>query len=235
MPVLGIETSGDVAGVAVVDARGVAAEITFRHNLALSRFLVPRIAEVLALAGVEMAALGGVAVSVGPGSFTGLRIGVTTAKMLAYARGIPVAGIGTLAALAAERPAPPQALLCALIPASATHVFAALYQWREGRPERRAEETLLPAEELAQKLARTPLEVVLAGDPGPHRALLAAALGPRLVLSQEAPAPRAATVARLGRDRLVAGQADPVHALAPCYLRASAAEARRKEAACPLP
>lgn len=238
MRVLGIETSWDVAGVAVADGDGLLAELTFRHRMDLARYLPLRIQEVLGLAGIALAEIDGVAVSLGPGSFTGLRIGVTAAKTLAFARGLPVAGVGTLAALAAENPAPEEALLCAVSTASATHLYAALFQWRDGRAEPRAAETLLAAQELVAHLERSPMDVVVVGQPGPHRSLLRERLGRRVALPEEDRAPRAGTVARLGRLRLAVGDSDPVHALVPRYLRPSAAEARRaresgREAACP--
>jgi tRNA threonylcarbamoyladenosine biosynthesis protein TsaB len=228
MRVLGIETSGDVTGVAVVDEKGVLAELSFRHAMQLSRHLLPHTQEVLALAGCTLQDLAGIAVSVGPGSFTGLRIGVTTAKSLAYAAELPVIAVPTLEALALETPAPAGALVAALMSASSVDVFAALYQWSGGRLEPRAEELMLPAAELAQRLARTPLDVVLTGIIGPHRPLFSTAAGPRLTLNLEDRSPHPATIAAYGRRRLAAGESDPVHALAPRYLRASAAEARRE-------
>ncbi|MFN3648650.1 MAG: tRNA (adenosine(37)-N6)-threonylcarbamoyltransferase complex dimerization subunit type 1 TsaB [Armatimonadota bacterium] len=231
MWVLGIETSGELAGLAVADEQGVAAELAFRHRNELSRTLAGRVEAVLALAGIEVGDLGGIAVTVGPGSFTGLRLGVTFAKSLALARQLPVVGIGALEALAAERPAHPDALICAVMSASDKDLYAALFQWRGGRPEPRAEEMLLPVQDLAQRLARAPLHVILAGQPGPHRALLCEALGDRLsVLPYDVP-PRAATVALLGHMRIAEGAVSDLHALGPRYLRPSAAEARR-EAAC---
>lgn len=226
MRVLGIETSGDVTGVAVVDEKGVLAELSFRHALQLSRYLLPRTQEVLALAGLSATELDGVAVSIGPGSFTGLRIGVTAAKTLAYAAGIPIIGVPTLEALALETPAPASALVASLMSASSTDVFAALYQWSAGRLEPRAEELMLPAAELSQRLARTPLDVVMTGVIGPHRELFAAT-GGRLSLATEDHTPRPATIAAYGRKKLLTGETEPVHALAPRYLRPSAAEARR--------
>ena len=227
MRVLAIETSGDVTGVAVVDEKGIAAEVSFRHGMQLSRNLMPRLQEALASAGVAVGDLEGVAVSVGPGSFTGLRIGVTAAKSLAYAAGLPIAAVPTLGALAWEIPAPPDTLVAALISASTTDVFAALYQWCGGELEPRAEELLLPARELGVRHSRTPLKVVMVGQLGPHRALFQELMGDRLTLVSEDRSPRPATVGLLGRRRLLAGDSDPVHAVAPRYLRGSAAEVRR--------
>jgi tRNA threonylcarbamoyladenosine biosynthesis protein TsaB len=227
MLVLGIETSGAVAGLALRDELGVVAESSFRHQMRLSGELVPRIQRLLIDSGLSVGDLGGIAVCLGPGSFTSLRIGVTAAKTLAYAREIPIAGVGALDALAAAVPAPPRALLCCVLTASGDDIFAALFQWHQGRPEPRAEEMLLPARDLAARLGRSPLDVVLVGDPGPHRELLLEALGERIVAAPDDRGPRAGVVACLGRERLLIGAGDPVHELAPRYLRPSAAEARR--------
>lgn len=239
MRVLGIETSGDLASLAVVDPQGLLAELTFRHRMELSRFLVPRVQDVLALAGLALEDLEGVAVAAGPGSFTGLRIGVTAAKSLAYACGIPSCGVSTLEALASGQAAPERALLCALLPASGDQFFAALYQWEGGRLAARREEMLVTASELAERLVDTGLEVFLAGDPGAHRDRFVAAIGEPLVLPRSGTSPTAGAVASLGRERLMEGLAEPVHSLAPRYLRPSAAEARRAdapgEAVCPSP
>ncbi len=228
MMTLGIETSGDIAGLAVVDGDGVRAELQFRHHLELSRFLIPRLEEALALARVGLPDIGGIAVAIGPGSFTGLRLGVTAAKTLAYALGLPVCGVGTLEALAADFPAPAGTLLCAVLPASGTQVFAALYQVGPAGPELRAEDALLEARDLGRMLASTPYPVVLLGEPGKHRELLTASGGERLTVHPYDQPPRAAAVARLGRQRLRAGQGTEAHRLAPRYLRPSAAEARRQ-------
>ncbi|HEU4751834.1 MAG TPA: tRNA (adenosine(37)-N6)-threonylcarbamoyltransferase complex dimerization subunit type 1 TsaB, partial [Armatimonadota bacterium] len=205
MRVLGIETSGDVTGVAVVDERGTLAELSFRHGMELSRLLAPHTERVLELARLAPGDLQGIAVSIGPGSFTGLRIGVTAAKSLAYALGIPAAAVGSLEAIAADCPAPARSLVGALLSASATEVFAALYQWNGERLEPRAQEMLVPARDLAKNLAKSPLDVVLVGQLGPHRETLAEALGPRAAMLPEDRFPHPATVARLGRWRLLAG------------------------------
>src|SRR5688500_10215975 len=95
----GNETSGEMASDADVDETGLLAEVRFRHRMDLSRYLVPRVQQVLGLAGCAVDGLDGIAVSAGPGSFTGLRIGVTVAKALAYGRGLPIAGVSTLRTL----------------------------------------------------------------------------------------------------------------------------------------
>jgi tRNA threonylcarbamoyladenosine biosynthesis protein TsaB len=251
MKLLGIETSGDVTGLALADESGVLAERASAHEMQLSRNLVPAIRDIVGEAGLAVRDLDGIAVSIGPGSFTGLRIGVTTAKTLAYALDIPIVALSTLELQALAAPRPPEGtLVCAVITASAKEVFAALYQWAGGELHAKAEEMLLPAGELGTKLAQStfpapaPLPcrsaelarpratVTLVGRPGPHEALLREALGDRLAGSEFRNDPHAAVLALEGRTRLLARRPVEVHGLAPRYLRASAAEVRRQEAAC---
>jgi len=222
---LALETSGPEAGLAVwLD--GNVREARFAHLQQLSRDLAPRIEALLAEAGLAPGDLEAVAVSIGPGSFTGLRIGVATAKGLAYALGVPAVPISTLEALAAEHEAPPDVLVCPVINASAADLFAALYQWQDGRLETRAQELLWPALDLAKLLAASPLRTLVAGDPGPHREALTECLGGRGSFVGGRAGPLAATVARLAVAELERGGGVDPHDLAPRYLRASTPEVR---------
>src|SRR5260370_4567808 len=100
--------------------------------MSLSRGLMPAIEALLAEARVVWGDVEAVAAGLGPGSYTGLRIGVVTAKALAWASDRPVLGISSLAALVAPHLAPPEALLCAVREARAREVFTALYHRRAG-------------------------------------------------------------------------------------------------------
>lgn len=233
MRILAIETSGEDAGIALADEAGIAAEEQFRHEMQLSQSLHPRLEALFGAAGWKPADLDGIAVSIGPGSFTGLRIGVAAAKALAYALEVPVAPVPTLEALALENPVPADMLVCAVVPASQADFFAALYQWNEGRLEPRAQELMLPARDLSRLLAQTPLRVGLVGRVGAHRALFSEVLEGRALFVSEQLEPRAATVAAAGLRLLAGGAGVSAHEVAPRYLRPSAAEARRQEAACP--
>ena len=84
MPILAIDTATMVSSVAVADEKRLLAELTVQTRLTHSETLLPHIEKVLQLAGVEKAELTGVAVSLGPGSFTGLRIGLAAAKAISY-------------------------------------------------------------------------------------------------------------------------------------------------------
>jgi len=203
--------------------------------------------ELLDRVGRSVRDLGGFAVGLGPGSFTGLRIGLATWKGLAYARRRPLAGASGLAAMALEAAplAPEGALLVPLLDARKGEVYAGFYRVRAGVPEAAAPEVVLPPELLA---ARTG-EAGAARGPaaGPARGAETAAgatqalgfgegyerhraiLGGGLSELEGAPAtPAAAAVARLAAPRLLGAAFDlqALFALEPRYLRPSEAEVK---------
>lgn len=100
MLVLALDTATLVSSVALATEDTLLAEITLQTKKTHSELLMPHIQQLLAMANVDKKDIGAVAVSIGPGSFTGLRIGLATAKALAYALKIPIVGVPTLAALA---------------------------------------------------------------------------------------------------------------------------------------
>ena len=100
MSILAVDTASQVSSVAVLSTERVAAEIGMQGALTHSETLMPHIETALRMARVKKEELDGIAVSIGPGSFTGLRIGLAAAKMAAYALRIPLVGVPTLEALA---------------------------------------------------------------------------------------------------------------------------------------
>jgi len=179
----------------------------------------------LAGAGLGLADVRGFAVGLGPGSFTGLRIGLATVKGLAYARRIPVAGASSLAALALE--GPEQIPLAAIAVARRGEIYLGRYRHVGAGVESLAPELACTEAELAAWLATEPEARVL--GPAVHEAreaLLAAGIPEsRLVATPDVPS--AWTVARLAR---VPGlfDLDALSALEPHYVRASEAERNPK-------
>jgi tRNA threonylcarbamoyladenosine biosynthesis protein TsaB len=98
---LGIDTSGVIARVAVMGDQGAPASLSTDSGKNHSETLLTSVCEVLERAGTTLASVGLIAVGLGPGTWTGLRVGITTAKALAYALAVPVIGISTLDAIAA--------------------------------------------------------------------------------------------------------------------------------------
>lgn len=227
MVVLGFETTGPLASIALVDEGGLVGEFAFVHHRQLSRWLLPATRELLRRVGLSLDRVGGLAVSQGPGSFTGMRVGVATVKGLALATGLPVAAVPTLEAIAAAcLTVTPEATLCAVRPAVADEFYAAAYR---GVPLRELLPAVqLPAAALCDRLATLTEPLLLAGEAAEEVADVAPPelrLRLRIVPETE---PRAAWIARLGRERLLAGARDDLRWLGPLYLRASAAEEREK-------
>lgn len=232
MLVLGLETATPACSVALVDDRGLVAESTLVAGPVHSERLMPMVEQLLEGAGVERREIGGLAVSRGPGSFTGLRIGIATAKALAYAWGRPLVGIPTLDALAFNA-GPVNAVIYPLLEARRGEVYTAAYRGGEGVPRRLGDYRLTTVEKLLEELEkgqegldRPPEPVMFLGEAAEARLeLLRAALGTRLLVPPRITAwPRAGSVAELGWRELRAGRGMDALPLRPIYLRPSEAE-----------
>jgi tRNA threonylcarbamoyl adenosine modification protein YeaZ len=105
MTLLGIKTSGKILSAAVCEDEKVLSEITFEANRSHSVDLLPTVKAVLEEAGVTLSGIDGIAVDIGPGSYTGIRIGIATAKGLAFPEKIPVCGVSSLEAAAGKKKA----------------------------------------------------------------------------------------------------------------------------------
>jgi tRNA threonylcarbamoyladenosine biosynthesis protein TsaB len=219
MRVLAVETSSLAGGVALLDDERLVAEYLLDVSVTHSERLMAAVDQVLAGARWPPRTLDALAVAIGPGSFTGLRIAVSTVKGLAVALGIPIAAVPTLDAMAAALPwaALP---VCPVLDARKGEVYASLYRW-DGEAMRREWDYLaLAPEALAARLTEP---VILLGDgapaiQSPHARALPA---PRRV-------PSPACVGALGLDRLRRGDTVAAAALEPLYLRPSEAELKRR-------
>ena len=193
-------------------ALGDAAEPTTRSHVGSLPGLVER---VLAQAGLAIEDVEGLAVSIGPGSFTGLRIGLAFAKGLAFAGRLPLAVVPTLEALAVVAGVPAGETVCAALDARKREVYAALFRAEAvGPPTRLTPDLALAPEALA---ARLPVPCALVGDAGEAYGEM---LGRRATLLPFATHhPRGSVVARLGWVRLAAGEIADLGAVEPRYLR----------------
>lgn len=214
---LGLDTATDVASVALVDGAAVLAEQSWVSRRRHTAELAPRVAAALASAGLAVADLGGVAVASGPGSYTGLRIGLALAKGLALGAGLPVVGVPTLDALAAalSPPAVPRSVpLWAVFRAGRTRLVAAPYPPDEALwPDPR---TLRAVSFEALLAAVRPSDWVAGELTASERAALAGA--GLEVLPPAACLRRAGWLAELGRRRLSTAGGAGVAALSPVYL-----------------
>jgi tRNA threonylcarbamoyladenosine biosynthesis protein TsaB len=185
--------------------------------------LLPAIDRLLRRAGVGVAELTAFAIAIGPGSFTGLRIGVATLKGLAFGSNAPVAAVSTLAVLARGAGAG-EGPVVALLDARRGEVYGGAFRSGGEQADPCLPEGVYSAGQLA---ARLPAGCRVVGEGAPIvLGALRAALGPGLALAQESGL-RARPVAELGARLLARGAGIPAAMLVPRYLRRAEAEVRR--------
>lgn len=226
MSILSIDTSSQVSSVAVLSAERVAAEISMQGALTHSETLMPHIETALRMARVEKSELEGIAVSIGPGSFTGLRIGLASAKMMAYALHIPLIAVPTLEALAHHYICEGVRLV-PMMDAQKGNVYAQEFMWEAGLDGLHLREkhalSILPLTEVIAGLENAEQPVILLGDAMQKKTTLALPANVRLA-PIHARMPRAACVGLAALTRLARGETDDPMTAAPLYLRRSEAE-----------
>ena len=214
---IAIDTSTDTATVALVEGGDVLAELTWRSRQNHSVELLPNLNQLLSLAKLDLQDAEAIIVARGPGSYNGLRVGISAAKGLAFSLGIPLVGVSTLAVAAS-----PHVItgwpVCPVYPAGRGEIATARYQLVEGQWCTLESEHLSTVSALC---AETNTRTVFCGELAPEAVReLGERLGDKAVLpSPAARLRRAAYLAELGLKRLEAGDVDPVATLQPLYLR----------------
>lgn len=222
---LAIDTATRFASVVLYDARGVHAETTWRSRENHTVELMTQITRLLELARVSKDDLTAIGVALGPGSFTGLRVGMSVAKGLAYARGIPLVAIPTLDIIAhahAYQPLP----LWVVLAAGRGRYSVARYVAKRGITKRVSDYALVGATGLADLITRATetesktARVFVCGDVDDTLTrTLIEQCGARVVLASPAHnVRRAAFLAELAWARFQRGESDDPHTLAPMYL-----------------
>jgi tRNA threonylcarbamoyladenosine biosynthesis protein TsaB len=226
--VLALDTCDHTAGVAVVADGAVRCWRVERSPLRHSVRLLALVEEALAGIGLERGDLDGIAVTRGPGSFTGVRVGVATAKGLALALGIPVVGVSSLEALWRDA-VPFPGLVAPVLDARKHQVYATVRRGPHGEGVLLGEGAWDPGELLAALEGQREPCLFLGSGLGPYRDVFARALGERFL---SAPQTRWAippgAVALAGWEALQRGEGTPPAALTPTYRRRSEAEEAKR-------
>lgn len=216
-----------LGGVAVMDDRqGLIAETRLNVKTTHSERLMSVVHQTLSQSGHTLEAIDTFAVAIGPGSFTGLRIGLSTVKGLSYATGRPLVTVPTLEAFAwnfAYCPHP----VCLMLDARKGEVYAAVFRWVHDGFERVVEEVSVRPEDLLGELQGT---VLFAGEGVVlYREKIADIMGDRAVIaSPEKMVPSPANVALLGLERAAKGEFTGAATAVPFYIRKSEAEVKWK-------
>ena len=224
MFVLGIEAATPVASVAVATEDKILAERMVNNRRTHSVNLMPMIKETILDAGICKEQLTGIAVAKGPGSFTGLRIGMSTARTLAQVLELPLIGVSTLEALAYSVGV--QGLICPILNARKNELYAALYKNTGQEQICLVPVQAINVQDLLQILANYEELIIFAGDALPVYAnSLKEVMGKYFHLAPHCTSfPRGAAIAELGLERLQQGTMDNPFTLLPNYARESEAE-----------
>ena len=212
-----------VSSIAVVGKEKLLGELNIENTKHHSERLVAYTEKLLEMTEVSKSDLSALAVSNGPGSFTGLRIGMATAKAMAYVLKIPVIGISTLQGLAwnifSEG-----ALLCPIMDAQKGNVYNALYQVENGTLKELSEIRVEPIEEVLQRAKNNPTTMIL----GEGNSKMQSLLTEYQMIHQRPPLhlcmPRAASIGYAAMERFVKGDFDSIMDIVPDYIRRSEAE-----------
>ena len=228
MKVLGIDTSTSCGSVGLMDDGEVISDYLLNISVTHSERLLGAIEVVLKEACCPVENLDGWAVSLGPGSFTGLRIGVSTVKGLAFATGKPVAGVSTLDVLASQI-APTSYLICPILDARKKEVYTAFYRYEEGNSlKRQSNYQAIRPEDLVKKIKE---HTIFLGDGlktyGDFllNSLPSLAIFPPALLNVS----HGSMVAKLGSELLQKGECLDLSNFAPLYIRPSEAEMKWQE------
>ena len=222
---LALESSAKTASAALTENGQLLGQYFQAAGLTHSRTLLPMAEALMKNCERELRELDAIAVAQGPGSFTGVRIGVAAAKGLAWGLEKPVIGVSTLEAMAFGGPTMEGCELCCVMDARREQVYNARFVVRDGRPVRRTEDRAISVAELEEELAAEKKDHILLGDGAQlcynafDRERVRVVLAPEPLRLQNA---RGVALAAQGRPGVTAGE------LLPVYLRLSQAERERQ-------
>lgn len=233
MKILGIDTSTPIGSVALIDGESLVAEHTLNIVKAHSSRLMPAIDTVLKWGDITAEELDGCAVGIGPGSFTGIRIGIATIKSLCYALDKPIVGVSTLEAIAYNLRWT-EGLICPILDARRNESYGAIFRGGD-KWQRLSDDSCLPIETFLASVTQSgkehfaeiengrtfSLQYTFVGDGlETYADAVQAALGEEIRFADAIfNAPRGATVAYLGAQRLKNGDSDNYWTLVPNYVR----------------
>ena len=218
---LGIESSGEAAGAALVDETGVLGEIRLNMARRHSMVLAPMVRDLLAYAGLELKDLGCIAVNIGPGSFTGLRIGISLAASLAYGAELPTVGVSSLETLydagirlAEEAEAGRETIILPMIPIKRNEAYVMHH----------GEARMVQLDKFIHTLSTQPRYLIMGEGWADYEELFRGADLKLLKIGETDRRQRPSSVARLGLEAALRGGAGDAFSLAPNYIRRPEAE-----------
>ncbi len=226
MKILAVDTATKSCSVAVIDKKSVISEYTVNHDDTHSRFLMGMIRDILDIGHLTVKDIDGFAVTIGPGSFTGLRIGLSAIKGLALATGKPVVGVSSLEALAYQF-SDSDKLICPMMDARRKEVYSARYRFTDQKIESGQLPVVVSPEKAIEKINEP---CILVGDGAVvYQDLIKSTLGPMAVFANFARHTiRASIVGEIAMQRFKSNDSDDASLIEPFYIRKSDAEKNLK-------
>ena len=230
MKILALDSSGLVASVAIVSDDDLIGEYTVNYKKTHSQTLLPMLDEVAKMVELDLSTIDVIAVSAGPGSFTGLRIGSATAKGLALALNKEIVSVPTVDALAYNMWGC-RDLVCPLMDARRNQAYTGLYRFSDGKMDTLIKQCVVQIDEIIDKINKEGQKVIFLADGVPvfkeyirENITVPYDFAPAMCNKQ-----RASAVACLGQILFGEGKAVPAYEHKPEYLRLSQAERERQE------
>lgn len=227
MKALAIDTSNQIMGVAVIDGTSVLGEYITNLNKNHSVRLMPAISDLMQEVGVKPNQLDRIIVAHGPGSYTGVRIGVTIAKTLAWTLNIPIVGVSSLEVLA-RNGQHFNGIVSPLFDARRGQVYTGLYKMNNGKFQSIKEDQILMLKDWVGELKQQDEKVLFLGNDVPlHEAVIKEVLQDQAIIASPSLFnPRPSELAIIGIDK----EPQEVHTFVPNYIRLAEAEAKWLEA-----
>jgi tRNA threonylcarbamoyladenosine biosynthesis protein TsaB len=230
MKILAIETSTMLGGIAIMDdLSGLIAEVRLNVKSTHSERLMTEIAHVLKQAELKVSDIDVFAIAIGPGSFTGLRIGLSTVKGFSYATGKPIVSVPTLEALAWNYPYCSYPV-CTMLDARKKEVYAALFKWGDGGVTRLIDEVSIRINRVLEDIKlSSDKKIVFTGEGAIlYKDKIIEVMGNKAIFaSPEKIVPSPANVASIGIKKTIKGEFSEPVSLVPFYIRRSEAELKR--------
>lgn len=164
MIILGVESSATAASAAIISNGKLISEVFSDTGLTHSQTLLPMIESCMKNAGISVGSVDSIAVANGPGSFTGVRIGIATVKGIAFTNNIPCVEVSTLESMAYNIPIF-DGIICSVMDARCNQVYTAFFENKDGcKVNRLSEDTAISIDELGEKIVNLGKSVILVGD-----------------------------------------------------------------------
>ncbi len=220
---LTIDSSTSAGSLALVEEKKIIAKSILNLEQTQSQRLMPQIITLLDSCNYEIDRIDAVGVGVGPGSFTGIRIGLATASTLAQSLAVPIVGVSTLEAIAYNL-SYSCGYVCAVIPSNRRYVFAALFSGDGDGLKREFKDTLISIDDLIKELEGIKERIYFLGDIKEYESNLKSKLNEIRLVDDDFAFPNPVAIAKLAEKKLAQGKDTSLHEIKPNYLKRPQAE-----------